>query len=124
MKPPKSSDAYLFEMLESARIVRDYVDGLTFDDFWDRPQTRDAVAMRLIVIGEAAGKVDTATEAAIPGVPFPKIRATRNRIVHDYGKVDFTIVWKITQEEIPSLVAVLEGYFTKNPPPPLPPNAG
>ena len=80
--------------------------------------------MRLIVIGEAATKADVETVAAIPAVPFSKIRATRNRIVHDYGKVDFTIVWKITQEEIPSLVTALEDYFTKNPPPPLPSSRG
>jgi uncharacterized protein with HEPN domain len=124
MKPPKPSSAYLFEMLESARIVSGYAAGLTFDDFWDNSEKRDAVAMRLSVIGEAAGKVDTATEAAIPAVPFQKISATRNRIIHDCGKVNFTIVWKITQEEIPSLIAALEEYFTRTPPPPLPPNAG
>ncbi|MBI5768596.1 MAG: DUF86 domain-containing protein [Verrucomicrobia bacterium] len=121
MNPPKPPSAYLFEMLESARIVRDYVAGLTFDDFWDRGQTRDAVAMRLTVIGEAAGKVDAATVAALPAVPFPKISATRNRIVHDYGKVNFNIVWQITQEEIPSLIAALETHFKENPPPRLPP---
>ena len=92
MKPPKPSSAYLFEILESARIVRDYTAGLTFDDFWDRPQTRDAVAMRLVVIGESATKVEAATVATLPLIPFPKICATRNRIVHDYGKVNSTIV--------------------------------
>jgi uncharacterized protein with HEPN domain len=123
MKPPKPSSAYLFEMLESARVVSGYVAGLTFDDFWESSEKRDAVAMRLIVIGEAAGKVDASTVAVVSAVPFPKISATRNRIVHDYGKVDFTIVWRITQEDIPPLIAALESYFAQNPPPPLPPNA-
>ncbi len=44
MKLPKPSSAYLFEMLESARVVRGYVAGLTFDDFWDSSEKRDAVA--------------------------------------------------------------------------------
>jgi uncharacterized protein with HEPN domain len=121
MQPPKTSNAYLYEMLESARTVSGYVAGLTFDDFWDSSEKRDAVAMRLSVIGEAAGKVDDATVAIISAVPFPKISAIRNRIVHDYGKIDFRIVWKITQEDIPSLITALESYFTDNPPPPLPP---
>ena len=109
-------------MLESARLVSGYVAGLTFDEFWDSSEKRDAVAMRLIVIGEAAGKVDTATAAVVSTVPFPKISATRNRIVHDYGKVDFTVVWKITQQDTPPLVTALEAYFTENPPPTLPPD--
>lgn len=120
MKPPKPSSAYLFEMLESARAVSGYVAGFSFEQFWDDYKTRDAVAMRLITVGEAAGKVDEPIVAALPTIPFPKIRATRNRIVHDYGTVDFNVVWKITQEEIPSLVAALEEYFKKNPPPKLP----
>ena len=115
MKPPRPSGAYLFEMLESARVVSGYVAGLTFDDFWDSSEKRDAVAMRLSVIGEAAGKVDAATAASIP-LPFAQIAAMRHRIVHDYGKVDFTIVWRITQEDIPPLIAA-------HPPPPLPPAA-
>src|SRR5437867_2086213 len=117
MKPHNSSVAYLHEMLESARVVRDYTRGMTFDNFWDDARTRDAVAMRLIVIGESAGKVDSATVSAVPSIPFPKISATRNRVVHDYGKVDFTVVWKITQEDIPTLIAALEQYFKINPPP-------
>lgn len=80
--------------------------------------------MRLSVIGEAAGKIDATAAAMVPSVPFPKISATRNRIVHEYGKVDFTVVWRITQEDIPPLIVALESYFAQNPPPPLPPNAG
>ena len=107
-------------MLESARVVRGYVAGFSFEKFWDDFKTRDAVAMRLSAIGEAAGKVDATAASALPTIPFPKISATRNRIVHDYGKVNFTIVWKITQEEIPSLISALEEYFKKHPPPLLP----
>jgi uncharacterized protein with HEPN domain len=35
----------------------------------------------------------------------------RNRIAHDYGAVDFKIVWAVTQEEIEPLIAALEVYL-------------
>lgn len=96
--PPQPPEALLTEMLESAQAVRGYVAGLSFDQFRDDNKTRDAVAMRLIVLGEAARQVDDATTAKLPTIPFPDIRATRNRIAHDYSKVNFRIVWEISQK--------------------------
>ena len=111
--PPRTPDAPLQEMLESARFVRGYVAGLSFDQFWDDYKTRDAVAMRLISIGEAARHVDDATVAKLPAIPFPDIRAMRNRIAHHYHRVDFKIVWETAHNDIPLLLAALEAHFAK-----------
>lgn len=121
--PPRPPEALLSEMLESAHTVRDYVVGLSFDEFWDDFKTRDAVAMRLIVLGEAARHVDPATVAKLPAIPFADIRATRNRIAHDYSRVNFKIVWEISQADIPPLIAAPEAHFVQHPPP-QPPSAG
>jgi len=113
----KTQEAYLHDMLEAARLIRGYIAGVTSDGFWDNSEKRDAVALRLSVIGESACHVDPSTEAALPGVPFKAIRGLRNRIAHDYGAVDFRIVWAVTQAEIEPLIAALEGYFGKQRPP-------
>ena len=39
----------------------------------------------------------------------------RNRIAHDYGAVDFKIVWAVTQKEIEPLMTALETYFKRRP---------
>jgi uncharacterized protein with HEPN domain len=52
----------------------------------------------------------------LPGIPFKRIRGMRNRIAHDYGAVDFKIVWTVTQTELEPLIAALETYFKKRPP--------
>ena len=109
--PPKTQAAYLHDMLEAARLIRSYTAGVSFEDFWPNSEKRDAVALRLSVLGESAHKIDRATEAAIPGVPFKSIRGMRNRIAHDYGAVDFRIVWAVTQQEIEPLIEALETYF-------------
>ncbi len=113
---PKSQDAYLHDMLEAARLIRGYMAGVAYEDFWHNNEKRDAVAMRMSVLGESAHKIDEATEAELPGIPFKSIRGMRNRIAHDYGAVDFKIVWTVTQTEIEPLIAVLETYFKKRPP--------
>ena len=107
------SDAHLHDMLESARLIHGYMDGISFAEFWANQEKRDAVALRLSVLGEAAHKIDKTFEKVLPGVPFKNIRGLRNRIAHDYGAVDFKIVWEVTQKEIVPLIAIIETYFSE-----------
>jgi uncharacterized protein with HEPN domain len=111
---PKSQHAHLHDMLEAARLIRGYLAGVGFDEFWHNSEKRDAVALRISVLGESAHRIDKATEAALPGIPFKSIRGMRNRIARDYGAVDFKIVWAVTQQEIEPLIAALEAYFKKH----------
>ena len=112
---PKTQAAYLHDMLEAAQLIHGYVAGVTFDEFWHNSEKRDAVALRISVLGESAHKIGKATEATLPSIPFKSIRGMRNRIAHDYGAVDFKIVWAVTQQEIEPLITVLEAYFQNRP---------
>ena len=111
---PKSlDDAYLHDMLEAARLIQGYMRKVSFEEFWHHNEKRDAVALRLSIIGEAAAHIDPATQKALPSIPFKQIRGLRNRIAHDYGAIDFKIVWEVTQKEIAPLIAALEAYIGK-----------
>jgi uncharacterized protein with HEPN domain len=107
----KTQDAYLHDMLEAALLVQHYVAGIAFEDFWENSEKRDAVALRIAVIGESAYKIDSPTEKALPAVPFKGLRGMRNRIAHDYGSMDFRIIWQVTQTDIEPLVRGLRAYF-------------
>ncbi len=110
---PKTQDAYLHDMLEAARLIHEYVAGVSFDAFWSNSEKRDAVSLRISILGESAAKIDKDTEAALPKIPFKGIRGMRNRIAHDYGATDFKIVWDVTQKEIQPMIAALEEYFSR-----------
>ncbi len=111
--PKHPDDAYLHDMLAAARLIRSYLRKVSFEEFWRHNEKRDAVALRLSVIGEAASRVGPATQKALPSIPFKQIRGLRNRIAHDYGAIDFKIVWEVTQKEIGPLIAAIEGYMGK-----------
>lgn len=98
-------------MLEAARLIRDYTAGVTYEAFVANNEKRDAVALRLSVLGESASKVDKATEAALPTLPFKHLRGLRNRITHEYGSVDFSIVWAVVQNDIAPLISTLEAHL-------------
>ena len=111
--PKNTDDAYLHDMLEAARLIRIYMRKVSFEEFWHDNEKCDAVALRLSVIGEAASRVSPGTQKALPAIPFKQIRGLRNRIAHDYGAIDFKIVWVVTQKEIGPLIAAIEVYIGK-----------
>jgi uncharacterized protein with HEPN domain len=37
----------------------------------------------------------------------------RNRVVHDYGNVDFEIVWETVQTHLPMLFEELQRFFVE-----------
>jgi uncharacterized protein with HEPN domain len=64
--------------------------------------------MSLGIIGEAAGKVSQEFQDRYPEVPWAKMRDLRNRIIHEYFRLDLGIIWEIATAEIPSVLKLLE----------------
>ena len=63
--------------------------------------------------GEAAARLTPETCAEFPGIPFHKIAGMRNRVVRDYGHVDFEIVWDTGQTQLTLLFHELEAFFAE-----------
>ena len=62
---------------------------------------------RLIQISENARKLSDAYKQTHPSVPFMALYGFRNRIVHDYGNVDFGIVFTTLKYDIPALLQLM-----------------
>ena len=108
MRPDDRDAAYLLDMLEAARKVRDYVRGKTFADFEASPMLRDAVERNVEIIGEAARLVSDAFKTTHPEVPWRQIVAQRNVLVHQYRTIDEKELWEVAEVHIPRLIADLE----------------
>ncbi|MBW2307944.1 MAG: DUF86 domain-containing protein [Deltaproteobacteria bacterium] len=76
---------------------------------------RDAVERHLEIIGEAAGKVSKEFRGAHSGIPWQKIIAQRNVLIHEYGEIEHDLIWRVAAFHIPELIALLEPLI-----PPLP----
>ena len=63
-------DTYLVDILESAKIALDYVFDKSWDEFYEDMQLQDAVDRRIEIIGEAARRVSSETQAKYPYI-FP-----------------------------------------------------
>lgn len=101
-------DAYLFDILDSARTVLEYMHGKTWETFSTDPLLQDAVVRRLEIIGEAAGRVSNEMQKKHASLPWQAMKGTRNRVIHEYDSIQLDIIWDIVQKDLPYLVKELE----------------
>ena len=102
---------YLLDILLAAEDASSYVSGLRFEAFVDARIVRDAVLRCLTVMGEAAGRITEESAAEIPDLPWRRMKNLRNFIVHEYEGVNMPIIWGIVTEELPRVIAALDGLF-------------
>ena len=99
----RREELYLADLIDNARAVRGYLDGVTRER-WDAEDIlRDAVLYRMLLLGEIASALPDELRDRYPDVAWRQVRAFRNLAVHKYVGVDWAVVWKIAQEEPPLL---------------------
>jgi uncharacterized protein with HEPN domain len=99
----RREELYLADLIDNARAVRGYLDGVTRERWNAEDILRDAVLYRMLLLGEIASALPDDLRGRYPDVAWRQIRAFRNLAVHKYFGVDWAVVWKIAQEEPPLL---------------------
>jgi uncharacterized protein with HEPN domain len=101
-------DSYLLDIMIAARRTFEYMDGTNLDQFVNDKMRVDAVIRNLEIIGEASGKVSREFKKAYPEIPWEDMRGMRNRLVHEYFRVDHAKVWMTVKLEIPKIVDLIK----------------
>jgi len=105
----KRSPSLLVEdVIESANKILDYTKSLSFEEFIKDGKTVDAVIRNFEIIGEAANRLPEDFKDKHSNIDWHRIRGFRNRIVHDYFGIDYSIVWEIKESFLPNLLQSLK----------------
>jgi uncharacterized protein with HEPN domain len=96
-------DLYLVELVEAARQVLRYLDGVSAERWASDSMVRDAVLHQLMIVGEAAGALPDDLRARYPEIPWARMKAFRNVAVHEYFAIEWSWVWLIAHDEVPDL---------------------
>jgi len=115
MKSEERDPAYLWDMLEAARSIVEFMSGISYEAFVENTMRRLAVERQLTVIGEAGRRVSLALRDSHPEIPWRDIIALRNLISHEYDRIDQRRIYVIATEGIPELVARLEPMVPEPP---------
>jgi len=95
-------------MLIATRRARKFSAGLTWEEFSKSELHQLAIMKALETIGEAAGKISNEVKTANPMIPWVDIVGMRNRLIHDYFRLDLRKIWDTAKQDVPKLIALLE----------------
>jgi uncharacterized protein with HEPN domain len=101
-------EAYLLDIVLAARRAIKYVANISRAKFEEDEMVQDAVARTLEIIGEAAGLVSEDFQEAHSEIPWHLMVGMRNRIIHEYSRVNWGTIWDTVKNDLPTLISVLE----------------
>ena len=106
VKGGERTDAQRLEDMQDAlRRLAGLTEGMSKVQFLGDPRTQDAVAFRIMALGEAAGRISKRTRNANPKVNWRRLSGFRNEPAHEYFALPPGRLWDFVQDELPNLAS-------------------
>jgi len=77
--------------------------GLSKNDFLNDETVKRAIVRSLEIIGEATKKIPADFKVKYDSIQWKNMAGMRDRLIHDYIGVDYSIVWDVIKNKIPGL---------------------
>jgi uncharacterized protein with HEPN domain len=114
----RREELYLRDIVEAANHIAGFIAELDPSGFQESELVRSAVVQKLAIIGEAAARVSDEMKARYREIPWPKIVAFRNILVHAYFGIDWVEVWLAASRQAPELrnqvASILRAEFERS----------
>jgi uncharacterized protein with HEPN domain len=101
---PKDPVEYLKHIRdECSYLISVSGEGLVKSDFLKDETIKRAVVRSLEIIGEASKKIPADFKVKHDTIHWKNMAGMRDRLIHDYIGVDYSIVWDVIKNKIPEL---------------------
>ena len=95
---------YLRHILDECQFLTSVVDeGITKDGLLHDETLKRAVVRSLEIIGEATKKIPADFKLKWGDINWKNMAGMRDRLIHDYIGVNYSIVWDVIKNKIPGL---------------------
>jgi uncharacterized protein with HEPN domain len=105
--PPRDL-SYLTDILEAAKQIQAFVNGVDKEQFDGSALIQSAVIRQIEIIGEAAKRLSEGFRTAHSDIPWRQISGMRDILIHAYDHVDIDEVWNVADMSIPVLIKQIE----------------
>ncbi len=99
---------YLYDILHECEYLMKRSKEIGYTDFLENEDLKRAFVRSLEIIGEAARRIPSHIKKRYPDVEWKEIVGMRNKITHEYWGIDYEIVWRTVEEDIPRLKSHIE----------------
>ncbi|MCI5774120.1 MAG: DUF86 domain-containing protein [Erysipelotrichaceae bacterium] len=104
----KNDEYYVNKMKKNVLFITSHMDNVSLEELQANEILLDSMLFRMIQISECAKKLSEDYKDRHKEVPWYALSGMRNRIVHDYGTVDLTIIYYTLKDDIPNLLILNE----------------
>lgn len=108
MDNKKDNQYYVKKIITDLKFIIEHTENLTRAEFEDNEILIDSVMFRLIQISENSDKLTDEFKTHYSSIPWRALKGMRNRIVHEYGNVDLSVVYNTVKNDLPSLLHELK----------------
>ncbi len=100
----KNPIEYLKHILDECNYILEVVNaGLTKEDLLQDETLKRAIVRSLEIIGEATKKIPADVKLRWHSINWKNMAGMRDRLIHDYMGVNYSIVWDVIKNKIPEL---------------------
>ena len=102
---------YIHHILDEIDFISSQISELDYDSFVRNPTVKRAFVRSLEIIGEASKKIPEDVKALKSDIEWRKVTGMRDRLIHDYFGVDYTIVWDVATNKLQDLRSNLQSLL-------------
>jgi len=93
--------------------IENLTKGLNAETFGKTDEAIYSVKYALLIISEAAQKLDTIATELCPGIPWREIRGLGNRLRHEYDMIDVVRIWRVVEKDLPPLKQAVQAALLR-----------
>jgi uncharacterized protein with HEPN domain len=109
-KDPKE---YLRHIHDECLYIISVGKNLNYEEFLDDETLKRAIVRSLEIIGEAARKIPADVKLKWNTIQWKNMAGMRDRLIHDYMGVNYTIVWDVVKNKIPDMNKQISEFLTE-----------
>lgn len=103
----RTADERFDDILAAIERCRRYREHLSNENDEFAAMALDATLRNLAVIGEAVRALPEETTRAMPDIPWASIAGLRNIVIHEYFRVDYTVIIDIVDNYLTDLARAI-----------------
>ena len=104
----KSDIQFLKHIKEETEFIIEFTNNISEVEFSENRLLKKAIVRCFEIIGEATKQVDFEFRMKYNSIAWKEMAGLRDKLIHDYTGVDYSLLWIIISESIPELDFQLE----------------
>ena len=108
MDNKKDNKYYADKIVADLDFIIQHTKDINIKDFETNEILVDSVMFRLIQVSENSDRLSEDFKAYHKTIPWRALKGMRNKIVHEYGNVDMSVIYDTVKNDIPELLKELK----------------